>query len=213
LSHPGASMLAVAFLAEVEVPPAPASWRGRLEHALGALTREHGGKLLSSLETADRSPECSGVLVDLTAAYPIARSLAETFFPAPVRAAAAWGELPRREADADPLDAPAFEVAAELLYRVRKEDRLLLVQGESPALDPVLNALIQLLYRDMRQWTERQCEIVRRYRKERRQEGVARELGVSQQAVSGSLVSAGWPTLVEAETALVDLLSRSARPG
>ncbi|HYV51279.1 MAG TPA: hypothetical protein VE910_05195, partial [Dongiaceae bacterium] len=185
---PDAPMLAVAFLAEVEVPPTPASWKGHLEKALESLTREQGGKLLSPLESADRSPECSAVLVDLTPAYPIARALAETFFPVPVRVAAAWGEIDLRDAEMDPLDAPAFEAAAELLYRVRKEDRLLLVQGESPGLDSVLNAMILLLHRDMREWTERQCEIVRHYRKERRQEGVARELGVSQQAVSGSLV-------------------------
>jgi len=204
-------MLAVAFLAEVELSPTPASWKGRLEKTLEALTRDHAAKVLSPLEPADRSPECSGVLADLSAAYPLARALAEFFFPAPVRAAAAWGELSIRDTDADPLDAPAFETAAELLYRVRKEDRLLLVQGEAPSLDPVLNALIQLLHRDMKQWTERQCEIVRRYRKERRQEAVARDLGVSQQAVSGSLVSTGWPALLEAETALADVLSRSLR--
>ena len=204
-------MLAVAFLAEIEVPLTPASWKGRLEQTLEALARDHGAKLFSPLETADRSPECSGVLVDLSAAYPLARSLAEAFFPAPVRAAAAWGEVSLSDAEADPLDAPAFESAAELLYRVRKEDRLLLIQGESPGIDAVLNALIQLLHRDMKQWTERQCEIVRRYRRERRQEAVARDLGVSQQSVSGSLVSAGWPVLVEAEAALSELLSRSLR--
>jgi hypothetical protein len=204
-------MLAVAFLAEIEVSPSPVSWKGRLEKTLEALTRDHGAKVLSPLETADRSPECSGVLADLTLAYPLARSLAESFFPVPVRASAAWGEVSIRDAETDLLDAPAFESAAELLYRVRKEDRLLLIQGEAPGIDPVLNALIQLLYRDMKQWTERQCEIVRRYRKERRQEAVARDLGVSQQAVSGSLVSAGWPALLEAETALFEVLSRSPR--
>jgi hypothetical protein len=204
-------MLAVAFLAEVEVPPTPASWKERLERSLETLTAEHRAKLLSPLDAADRSPECSAILLDLTAAYPLARALAESFFPVPVRAAASWGEIPQSDAETDPLDAPAFEAAAELLYRVRKEDRLLLVQGEAHGTDAVLNALILLLHRDMRQWTERQCEIVRRYRKERRQEGVARDLGVSQQAVSGSLVSAGWPALLEAETALYDLLSRSSR--
>jgi hypothetical protein len=204
-------MLAVAFLAEVEVPPTPASWKERLRGALKVLGREHGKAIISPLEATDRSPECAGVLADLTAAYPIARSLAEVFFPFPVRAAAAWGEVTHPEADLDPLDAPAFESAAELLYRVRKEDRLLLVQGESPGVDRLLNAVIQLLHREMGRWTERQCEIVRRYRKERRQERVARELGVSQQAVSGSLVSAGWPALLEAEASLRDVLSRSSR--
>jgi hypothetical protein len=205
-------MLAVAFLAEVELPPTPASWKGRLEKTFEALSRDHGAKLLSPLESADRSPECSAILADLSAAYPLARTLAETFFPASVRAAAAWGEVSIGDTDSDPLDAPAFETAAELLYRVRKEDRLLLVQGEAPGIDLVLNALIQLLHRDLKQWTERQCEIVRRYRKERRQEAVARDLGVSQQAVSGSLVSTGWPALLEAETALLDVLSRTSRP-
>ena len=59
----------------------------------------------------------------------------------------------------------------------------------------------------MEGWTDRQCEAVRLYRRFERQEAVAQELGVSQQAVSGSLVSAGWKTLAEAEAALRDVLS------
>jgi hypothetical protein len=209
-------MLAVAFLAEIEALPAlpgPASWKERLGPTLASLRRDHGNAMVSPLTAADRFPECAGVLVDLAAAYPIARAMAEAFFPHPVRAAAAWGEVagPDASPETDPLDAPAFDVAAELLYRVRKENRLLLVQGESPGLDRLVNGLVLLLHREMEQWTERQCEVVRLYRKEARQEAVAQELGVSQQAVSGSLVSAGWPALLEAEAALQDVLSRTMR--
>ncbi|HET9233306.1 MAG TPA: hypothetical protein VFP10_04130 [Candidatus Eisenbacteria bacterium] len=206
-------MIAVAFLAEIEADPSPAVWKERLSRALEGLARHHGRAMLMPVAAADRFPECAGVLADLTPAYPMARALAEVFYPIPVRAAAAWGEviLASDTPDADPLDAPAFLSAAELLYRVRKEDRLLLVQGESPPVDRLQNALALLLHREMSRWTERQCEIVRRYRETGRQEAVARELGVSQQAVSGSLVAAGWPALLEAEAALLEVCSRSAR--
>lgn len=63
----------------------------------------------------------------------------------------------------------------------------------------------------METWTDRQCEAVRLYRRFERQEAVAQELGISQQAVSSALVSAGWRTVSEVEAALRDVLA--GRPG
>src|SRR5262245_44352309 len=118
-------MLAVAFLAEIEDVSGPIAWEDRLRQSLEHLGVEHRSTLVAPIVMTGHFPECAGVLSDLAAAYPIARSLAETFFPHPVRAAAAWGELPGTDSspDLDLLDAPAFENASELLYRVRKENR------------------------------------------------------------------------------------------
>ena len=207
-------MRAVAFLAEVVEGRAGASPEALVDHlrrALEEFSREHGPSVVIPLQVSGRSPECGGALLDLSAAYVLSRSLAETFFPFSVRSAATWGDLPdpiAGRAEADPLDGPAFETAALLLYRARKENRLLLVQGITPDVDRLANVLLLLLHREMEAWTERQCEAVRLYRRLERQETVAQELGVSQQAVSSALGAAGWRDLAEAEAALRDVFSR-----
>jgi hypothetical protein len=174
-------------------------------------SREHGPSVVIPLQVTGRSPECGGALLDLSAAYLLARSLAESFFPFSIRSAATWGDLPDPSAgrrETDPLDGPAFEAAALLLYRARKENRLLLVHGVTPEVDRLANVLLLLLHREMEAWTERQCEAVRLYRRLERQETVAHELGVSQQAVSSALGAAGWRALAEAEAALREVLTR-----
>lgn len=207
-------MRAVAFLAEVVEGRAGSSPEALVDHlrrALEEFSREHGPSVVIPLQVSGRSPECGGALLDLSAAYVLSRFLAEAFFPFSVRSAATWGDLPdpiAGRAEADPLDGPAFETAALLLYRARKENRLLLVQGITPDVDRLANVLLLLLHREMEAWTERQCEAVRLYRRLERQETVAQELGVSQQAVSSALGAAGWRDLAEAEAALRDVFSR-----
>ena len=64
---------------------------------------------------------------------------------------------------------------------------MLTIRSGDETADLMANALFLLLYRDIQTWTERQCEVVRLYRRFGRQQDVAEELGVSQQSVSSSL--------------------------
>lgn len=210
-------MRGVAFLAEVvEGPGGPATetLAEQLRRALAEFAREHASFVLTEPTLPGRTPECGGVLLHLGAAYLLARTLAETLFPFPVRAAAVWGEVTGSEPGGpDPSEGPAFERAADLLYRARRDGRLLLVQGAHPDVDRLANALVLVLHRQMETWTERQCEVVRLYRRLERQEAVGKELGVSQQSVSSSLNAAGWHALSEAEAALGEILARSPGRG
>lgn len=197
----------VCFLGEVEEDPTvlgPEVLPAVLDRHLEALNREHAGAFVIPLASTGESGEFLAVLRDLDPVYDLWRGLAEALHPLPVRVAACRGEvpLPVPLPGPDELEGPALDEAAELLYRARKEDRLLLVQGGEPSLDTLANALFLVLSRDLDGWTERQCSIVRLYRRRRRQLDVAEELGVSQQAVSSTLAAAGWKLLEGTEDAL-----------
>lgn len=200
-----------ALLGEIDENPlvlAVDAAQERLARGVEAYGREHAADFLVPLATPGEFPEFGAVLRRVADAYPLARYLAELFHPLPVRVAAAYGDVnPEAVSDPEQMDGPAFDAAGELLYRARKEERLLLVQGSDPAVDTLANALYLVLNRDLRGWTERQCEVVRLYRQYGRQQDVARELGVSQQSVSSSLAAAGWKVLAEAEEALGHLAS------
>jgi hypothetical protein len=201
----------VAVLGEVDENPLVLSVdaaQERLARGVEAYNREHAGDFMVPLVISGEFAEFGAVLRRAAAAYPLARTLAELFHPLPVRVGAAFGAInPEAASDPEQMDGPAFDAAGELLYRTRKEERLLLVQGGDAALDALANALFLVLNRDLRGWTERQCEVVRLYRRYHRQQDVARELGVSQQSVSSSLAAAGWKVLAEAEDALGNLVS------
>lgn len=207
----------VALIGEVEENPSVIGFETLRESLLEELDRwnvEHADSLLAPLTAPGGFPEFVGVLTDLAAAYRLARTVAETFHPLAVRMAAAQGEVVLPVADPDPeqLEGPAFDAASELLYRARKEDRLLLVEGGNPTRDALVNALVLVLYRDLQTWTARQCEVVRLYREHGRQNEVAERLGISQQSVSSSLSAARWRTLHDAERTLLAVLSGASLP-
>lgn len=207
----------VAFLGEVEEDPAvlgPDALPRVLSRSLEVLNQEHAAAFLAPLASPGVSGEFVGILRDLGPVYDLWRGLAEALHPLPVRVGVSRGELalPFPVPGAEELDGPVLDAAAELLYRARKEDRLLLVQGGAPAVDALANALFQMLSRDLQGWTERQCEMVRLYRKLNRQLDVAEALGVSQQTVSRSLSGAGWPILEETEATLRRVLHTYPEP-
>jgi hypothetical protein len=235
---PSVSANRVAFLGEIEEDPGVLSFdalQERLPAVLAGIHREYARAFLVPPAATPGFPEFAAVLADLSGAYPVARRLAEEFHPLAVRTGAARGAIvvpsaaPASSAEAsegvapgsgplsgsepltpDQLEGPAFDAAAELLYRARKEDRMLLIEGFGGATDRLANTLILVLHRNLQGWTPRQCEVVRLYRTHGRQRRVAEELGVTQQSVSSSLAATGWKALVEAERCLATVLSAKA---
>jgi len=202
----------MALLGEVDENPVvmdSAALVDRLTRTLEGLNQELAEALTVPLAVPGEVPEFVAVLRDLGAAYPVSRTIAEALHPLPVRVAVCVGEVNLfPEAAPDQIDGPAFDGAAELIYRGRKEDRMLTIRSGDEPVDLMANALFLLLYRDLQTWTGRQCEVVRLYRRFGRQQDVAEELGVSQQSVSSSLAGAGWKSLAEAETVLKTVFSR-----
>jgi hypothetical protein len=201
----------VALLGEVDENPVVMDSEDlveRLVRILEGQNQELAEVLTVPLSVPGEVPEFVAVLRDLGAAYPLSRTIAEALHPLPVRVAVCVGEVNLSPgATPDSIDGPAFDEAAELIYRGRKEDRMLTIRSGDDPVDLMANALCLLLYRDLQTWTERQCEVVRLYRRFGRQQDVAEELGVSQQSVSSSLAGAGWKSLSEAEAALKTAIS------
>jgi|GEM_PF-375902 len=203
-----------ALLGEVEDDPSvleTGDLQQRLTAQLEAVNRSHGGDIYAPLVVSGGFPEFAGVFLTHRPIYDIARVLTDACYPLPVRLALARGEIHTEgEAhDADSMDGPAFDLAGELLYRARKEHRLVLLDTGNTDFDALFNALLLLLHRNFRQWTRRQWEVVRLYRELRRQNLVAERLGISQQSVSSTLAGAGWKTLAEVEDALHRVLGES----
>jgi hypothetical protein len=83
--------------------------------------------------------------------------------------------------------------------------------GFGATLDPALNGFARVLYHQRATWPAQQREVVIRLHEGRKGTDVARELGITKQAVSRYASLAGWPAFHEAEQGWSTLL-RSLAP-
>jgi len=181
---------------------------GRLRETAALLNDQFQGAWKAPLSVSRTFPEFGGVLMTTGPLYEITRNLADASRPLPVRIGLAKGGITAGvdTRDSETMDGPAFDRAGELLYRARKERRMLLVDTGDEEKDTLLNALMLLLQRSFQQWTDRQWEVVRLYRELKRQREVASRLNISQQSVSNSLSGAGWKVVSEVEASLTRAL-------
>ena len=200
-----------ALLGEVEDESAfdPAELHRDLGLRLAGLNGDHEPAFVAPFVLGSGIPEFTAVLRTARPVYAMTRSIAAAVRPYPVRLALARGPIlgGLETRDAEAMDGPAFDLAGELLYRARKEDRLLVVHTGDNTFDALFNALLLLLTRHVNQWSERQWEVVEAYRRLGRQNRVAEELSISQQAVSATLASAGWRTVRDVERSLERVLA------
>ncbi|NNF07120.1 MAG: hypothetical protein HKN21_10200 [Candidatus Eisenbacteria bacterium] len=180
----------------------------RLEEALGRMNDQFSDCMFTPITRTSGFPEFIGVLTTHKPIYVLARTLAEACYPLNVHLALGKGEVHTLETeDPEAMDGPAYDLAGELLYRARRDGRLLFVDTSEPQFDDLFNALMLLVQRTFQQWTERQWQVVGLYREHGRQSEVAERLQVSQQSVSSTLAGAGWRVLAEVEDNLSKVLS------
>ncbi|NOX37318.1 MAG: hypothetical protein GXO78_07260 [Calditrichaeota bacterium] len=109
------------------------------------------------------------------------------------------------------MDGPCLRLAREEIEAAKRQPPRLRfnVQGLEV---PVLNVLMQHIERLEAKRTPRQREIVAVYRNVRHQETVARQLGISQAAVSQALENAHYFLVEESQAAIVQFLNQFIKP-
>lgn len=166
--------------------------------AVGAANEDAVAAPFTPLKGVD---ELAGVLSSPAPIYDVVDGFRERLHPQELRVAVAAGEIDVGADTDDParMDGPAFHRADDLLAEIGGTDfRFAMDLGED-RLDATVADEVNLLLFRKREWTDRQREVVRRYRELGAQEAVADELGVSQPAVSRALERAMWPTIREIE--------------
>lgn len=98
------------------------------------------------------------------------------------------------------VDGPALHRARSSIEYAKRR-RLLggVFQGFGPALDPALNGFARVLQHQRDKWPPRQREVVARLHDGRKGTEIAKELGITKQAVSRYASLAGWEAYREGE--------------
>ena len=105
------------------------------------------------------------------------------------------------------MDGPCFRLARENVEKCKRKPPRLRVSVHQFNAD-VVNALFHFLEDTRAHHTPRQREVIERYRALGTQEAVARDMGISQSAVSQTLQSARYPLIETSEHAIIAFLNQ-----
>jgi len=157
--------------------------------------------------------ELSGVLKQSTMSYRICRSLNEAVYPNLFRFAVAQGvlDIAIDSRDVTKMDGPAFHTAADMIKQAKKKNLYYCFDlgHEFTQLNLLLNELPNLVHILRSSWSKHQRRVVQLYQKFGTQKAVAKQLGITQQAVSDALRQAHWKELKQAEDIIDQVLKES----
>lgn len=178
----------------------------RLQQALASAPDALGKHLTAPLELADGVGTL--ILDGSEPAFDLAVACQEAMWPLPLR----FALIAAPPAGAAGRDEAVRAKAAKSLARMDKKGvfRFDLPNRTDEEL-ALADALVRLHRTLVQEWTTQRCGAVRAYRRLGHQGLVAKDLGVSQQAVSQMLLGARWRDLVAAEDALRRWLTPPAR--
>ena len=176
----------------------------KIASVIDQVSKEFRKEFYAPLTLTRGIDEFSGVLKRFNMSYGICRFLNEKVHPHLFRLAVVRGplDIAITSKDARRIDGPAFHVAADMIQRAKKENLYynfnLGFQFEE--FDLWLNELTNLLHILRSSWTNHQRRVVQLYKEIENQKIVAKDLGITQQAVSEALRQAHWKELKRVET-------------
>ncbi|MHB9288917.1 SatD family protein [Halobacteriales archaeon Cl-PHB] len=178
--------------------------RERLERGVAAANDALADDLLAPFAILKGVDEVAGVLASAAGVDRALQALGEAIHPTEMRFAVVRGTV---DVGADSgvvsqMDGPAFHRADELLETLATEDRYvgldLGAEADSITVD-LLEGLCDLLCAWKGEWTERQADLVGKYRQAESMTAVADAEGVTVQVVSKTLGRAGAETVLRTE--------------
>ena len=175
--------------------------RGRIEDALAAVNDAYPNAVGARFEPIKGVDEFGGTLRNSGAAYGIVRTIQERLHPTVARYVVVAGAVDVNPSarDVTAMDGPAFHRADEALSELTAADSNFRLDTDDARADDLATAAGDLALAIREDWTERQTEIARAYRRRESQTAVAEAFDVSRQAVSKALAAAQYGRVRRAE--------------
>jgi len=154
--------------------------------------------------------EFQGLLVDASVVPDLIWELEDAMAQIEFRIGIGYGSLTTGlQLDAIGMDGPSFHTAREAIVVAKRAKKLGGVfVGFGATEDHILNGYARILWYHRRQWTSAQREVAKQLRSGRKQAQIRDVLGITQQAVSSRVRSAGWDAYHEAEQGWKEALGK-----
>ncbi len=181
-----------------------------IQSALDSVNSQFENEFFAPIILTRGMDELSGVLNRLDSSYKICHEINTLMKKYQFRFAIVRGiiDIGLDSRNAAKMDGPAFHKAADLIKKARYNNlRYLFDLGSAyRGYNQCLNDLVNLVDIIRSEWTPHQRNVAKLYEIHKHQERTARDLGITQQAVSDALISAHLKAIKRAENTIEKIL-------
>jgi hypothetical protein len=194
-----------------KIPDRAKYWE-KMQQAISVVGEKHAKSFFAPMVSL-KGDEVAAVLIEVGDAYDVMSEFQDAFHPYKMRFATVVGQVDVavETKDASKMDGPAFWKANDYLESIKKKGRHYHFDFGNGRIDEILASAANLVFLLKEMWTDKDREIISSYVRLGRQDAVADSLGISQQAVSGSLRRAHWREIEQSEAAITSLLKSYPR--
>ena len=162
-----------------------------------------GFKILKGID------EIGGVLLTMSKSYEVINVLLEKLHPTLMRFVLVFDYIDTalETKDIAKMDGPAFHKASDRMHTLKKSKLMFDMSVGDKVVDTTISGQINLILLLKRNWSVKQHQIVKEYEKAKNQYEAAKNLGITQQAVSKTLKRSMWKELKSIEENLNYILS------
>ncbi len=134
------------------------------------------------------------VVTTITDSYNLISTIFEHLYPNFARLALVYDYIDTGldTRDVSMMDGPAFHKASNMLLSLKRSKLLFDMAVQDEVLDSAIAGVINLILLTKKNWSTRQFQIAKEYKKGKPQSKIAEEFGISQQAVSKALSRSMW---------------------
>jgi predicted DNA-binding protein YlxM (UPF0122 family) len=167
------------------------------------------GDIYASFKILKGIDEIGGVLSTMSKSYEIINILLERMYPHLIRFILVFDYIDTalETMDIAKMDGPAFHKASDLMHTLKKSKLMFDMSVGDKVIDTTISGQINLILLFKRNWSAKQHQIVGEYERTKTQYEVAKNLGITQQAVSKTLNRSMWKELKSIEENLNYILS------
>lgn len=170
------------------------AFQEKLERICLRLNTDYSSDLYAEFKILKGIDEIEGVLSNISKTYEIITSILEQLYPYSMRFAFVLDSIDTavETHDTSKMDGPAFHKASDILKELKKSKLIFAMSTGNDITDNLISGEINSIILLKKNWSAKQHMIVRKYKETGNQGEVAKELGITQQAVSKALTRSMW---------------------
>lgn len=180
----------------------------RLEKICDYVNRDYSANLYAEFKILKGIDEIEGVLLNISKMYEIISLILEQLYPYSMRFAFVFDSIDTaiETRDASRMDGPAFHKVSDILKNLKESKLIFAMSTGNDITDSLISGQINSILLLKKKWSANQYLIARKYKETNNQYEVAKELGITQQAVSKALTRSMWKEIRYIEEGLNKVL-------
>lgn len=179
-------------------------FRKKIEEILEKTNDIYNKDIFTGFKILKGIDEIGGVLSNISNSYNMINAISEQLYPDRIRFVLVCDYIDTglETMDVSKMDGPAFHRASDIMNSLKKSKLMFEMSVSDKMKDTAIAGQINLILLIKKNWSMKQHQIVKEYKNTNNQDDVAKNLGISQQAVSKTLSRIMWKEIIGIEEKL-----------